>query len=141
MTLAKIGYGATVSMTLGGTATVLAEVIEIGLPNPQVDDVEATHFKSPDRTKEYIAGLIENGEISLAINWVPGSTDDLAISTAQKAGEAVETVISVPTASTDQTFTFDAIIKGYEKTIPIDDRMTAALTLRVAGAVTQAAAA
>lgn len=140
-TQAAIGLGATLSIE-NSTAvlTQIGEVIEISLPNPQTEDVEATHFGSPSRQREWIAGLIDNGEVSFSINWVPGgATDDLIVE-AQTSGDARGVKVVIPSGTgTSETFTFEAIIKGYEKSIPIDDRMTATVTMRVTGAVTQAA--
>lgn len=137
------GYGATVSIKIGSAAAVvLGEVISIGLPNPQVGEAEATHFQSPDRAREYIPTLKENGEIPIGINYDAGNATDDQVNAAQASTVPVEVVISIPTSSgTDQTFTFPGIVKGYEKTVPIDDRQTAVITIRVAGAVVQAAAA
>lgn len=138
-----IGYGAEAWLdNSSDVSTRLGEVTAISLPNPQQADVEATHFASPGRTREYIAGLIDNGEITVGINFDAGSATDALITEAMTSGEVREMMISVPTSSgTNQEYTFPAIIKGYEKTIPIDDRQTATVTARVAGAVVQAAAA
>ncbi len=138
-----IGYGAELWIDNdSGTATKVAEVIEVGLPNPQVSDVEATHFGSPGRAREYIPGLIDNGEISMSINFDAGSASDILINSALNDDAPREIMVSVPTASgVNQEFTFPGVVKGYEKTIPIDDRQTANITIRVAGAVVQAAAA
>lgn len=138
-----IGHGATVSIKIGAaTAVKIAEVISIGLPNPQQSDVEATHFESPGRTREYIPGLIENGEIPIGINFDAGSETDDLINEALAETAPVTVIITIPTTSgTDQSFTFPGIVKGYEKEIPIDDRQTATVTVRVAGAVVQAAVA
>lgn len=126
----------------GGTPTRVAEVTAISLPNPQVADVEATHFASPNRTREYIPGLIDAGEITFGINFDAGSASDVLITSALNDDEPREIMVSVPTSSgVNQEYTFPGIVKGYEKSVPIDDRQTATLTVRVAGAVVQAAAA
>lgn len=137
-----IGYGATVTLKVGvGAAAAVAQVTSIGLPNPQQADVEATHFSSPGRTREYIPGLIDNGEITLGINFDAGSATDTLINSALAAPAAIEVVVTIPTKSgTAQKYTFPGVVKGYEKDIPIDDRQTATITIRVAGAVVQAAA-
>lgn len=136
----KIGYGAEWWMAdETDVLTEMAEVIEIALPNPQTDTVEATHFKSPGRQREYIAGLIDNGEITLSINYIAGSETDLLITAAMTAGDAREQKIVIPSTAGSQDFTFSGIVSGYEKTVPVDDRQTATITLRVNGAVTQAA--
>ena len=138
-----IGYGAKVSFKIGaGVATFLAEVTSVGLPNPQISDVDATHFESPGRAREYIPGLIENGEIPIGINFDAGSVTDALINDAMAETAPITVAITVPTSTgVDETFTFPGIVKGYEKSIPIDDRQTATVTIRVAGAVTQAPAA
>lgn len=124
-----------------GVATKVAEVTAISLPNPQVSDVEATHFGSPGRAREYIPGLIDNGEITFGINFDAGSASDTLINSALNDDEARDVMVSVPTVSgVNQEFAFPAIVKGYEKSIPIDDRQTATITMRVAGAVVQTAA-
>jgi predicted secreted protein len=139
MTTAKIGYLAQFWIDdAASLMTKIAEVIEIGLPNPQQDDVEATHFESPGRAREYIPGLINNGEITIAINYVGGSASDLLLTAAMAAGEARDCEIWIPTTTDFWKFSFSGIVKGYEKAIPIDDRQTATVTIRVNGAVTEA---
>lgn len=142
MSNVKTGFGATVSIKIGAAAAVvLAEVISLGLPNPQVADVRATHFTSPGRAEEYIAGLIENGEIPIGMNYDAGSATDTQVTLAMAETAPVTVVITVPTFSgVAQKFTFPGIVKGYERNIPLDDRMTAVMNVRVAGAVVQAAA-
>jgi predicted secreted protein len=142
MSDAKLGYGSRFYMaaTAGASAlTKLAEVTSVSLPNEQIAEVEVTHYESPGRTREYIAGLNDAGEITIGMNYLPGSdTDDLIV--AAKADGAVRTMrITVPDGSTNgQHFTFPGFVRGYERDIPLDDKMTAQVTIRVAGAVVQA---
>ncbi|QQN73953.1 phage tail tube protein [Croceicoccus sp. YJ47] len=143
MTDAVIGYGAQFHLSTNVTAANLAkvaEVIEIGLPDPQTADAEATHFESPGRQREYIPGLIDNGEITIGINWIPGSDTDALIKSAQEDDASRAMKIVIPTGTVDQEFSFLGIVKGFAKNVPMDDRMTATVTIRVAYAVTQAAA-
>lgn len=141
----SIGWGAQVSMfndIATPVLTELAKVFNMTLPNPQTEDVQVTHYKSPNREHEYIAGLIENGEIQIEMNYVAGSPTDLLISAAKAAGTVRNMEIVVPTtvgASKKWKFTFPVYVKGYERAIPLDDRLTAVMTVKVAGAVTEAA--
>lgn len=135
----KIGHGSQLWIANStGELTKLAEVIEIGLPNPQVDEVEATHFESPDRAKEFIPGLTDNGEITFGINFIAGSATDTLITEAIASGQVRDMEVVIPALAAFQTFAFSGMIKGYEKNIPINDRQTATITVRVNGAVTQA---
>lgn len=140
----SIGWGAEVSLHDGGSPGGLVELVGVfnmTLPNPQTDDVEVTHYKSPNRQREYIAGLIENGEIQLEMNYVAGSATDLLLSAAKAAGtnRAVKVVVPTSTNANGWGFSFNAYVKGYERAIPLEDRLTAVATLKVAGAVTEAA--
>ena len=136
----KIGYGAQFHMAAtGGSSdlTKLAEVTSVALPNEQTAEVEVTHYESPNRTKEFISGLIDPGELSIEINYIAGSdTDDLIV--AAKGDGAVRQMKIVLPQYTQQ-FTFPGIVRGYDRSAPIEGRMTATITIRVAGAVIQAA--
>ncbi|MES2494636.1 MAG: phage tail tube protein [Pseudomonadota bacterium] len=137
MTNARIGYGAQFYMQATSVAAVLTklgEVTSIGLPNEQRGEAEATHFESPGQTREYIATLIDGGELPVTINWIPGdATDDLIVA-AKASGSRLIMRTVVPGG---QQFTYPGIVKGIEREMPIDDRMTATITIRVAGAVVQ----
>lgn len=134
MTAAAIGYGSTYRIwdaTLGVPAFVdVAEVINITPPGGTSDRVDATHMKSPGRRREYIAGLIDSGEASFEINWVPGGPTDEMLRTLLTSGTIVQHQIEFPNGF---TVTYDAAITGYEKTLPIDDRMTATITVAPSG--------
>lgn len=138
-TKASIGYGTTVKVGSGDTPdspdtyTFIQEVIEVTPPNMQTDDVDATHFTSPNRTREYIPGLIEPGEASIVMNRIDGSATETLLLSLQTSGALRTWVITWPN---ETTWSFLGLVKGYEATSPIDDRMTATATIKVAGAQT-----
>jgi predicted secreted protein len=141
MTDARIGWGTEFWLdNASGTLTQLGEILAVTPPNPQVEDVEATHMASPNRRREYVAGLIEDGEGTFEMNLVPGSATDSLIRTALNDGEARSYKIVIPDGAFGWEILGDCIVKGYERNIPIDDRMTATLTVRFTGASTEAAA-
>ena len=144
MTSAKIGYGSKyaiwdASLTIPAFVEV-AEVINITPGEATADRVDATHMQSPGRRREYISGLIDNGEASFEINWVPGSDTDVMLRDLFTSGEIVQHQITFP-GTPGVTLTYDASIIGFSKVIPIDDRMTATITLAVSGAETWGTAA
>ncbi|WP_430261920.1 phage tail tube protein [Neorhizobium sp. DAR64862/K0K3] len=134
MTEARIGYGTQYEIwnaTLPVPAFVfVAEVTSVTPGAASADRIDATHMMSPGRRREYIAGLIDNGEASFEINWVPGSTTDELLRSLMSSGTTVPHRITFPN---DVTVTYDAAITGYEKEIPVDDRMTATVTVAVSG--------
>jgi hypothetical protein len=72
------------------------------------------------------------------MNLDPGSTTDAAIRTALTDGLSRPYEIQIPTTTGTWKVTGSCIVRGYERRVPIDDRMTAVLTVRFTGAATEA---
>ena len=141
MSDALIGWSAEFWLdNASGTLVQIAEVTAVTPPNPQTDQIEATHFNSPNRRREYISGLIEDGEGTFEMNFVPGSASDTLIREAQNAATARSYRIILPDGDTGWQIDGECIVVGYERNIPIDDRMTATVTVRFTGGSTEAAA-
>lgn len=137
MTDARIGYGTKYEIwdaSLSTPAFVeVAEVINVTPGEATADRIDATHMQSPSRRREYIAGLIDSGEASFEINWVPGSDTDEFIRGLLDSGATVEHRITFAGPTPRVTVTYDAQVIGFSKAVPIDDRMTATITVGVSG--------
>jgi predicted secreted protein len=137
MTDARIGYGTKYSVWDASLTTPafveIAEVIAVTPGAATADRIDATHMQSPGRRREYIAGLIDTGEASFEINYIPGSASDVLLRELMDSGDVVQHKIEFPNAV---TVTYDAAIIGYERNVPVDDRMTATITVAVSGAET-----
>lgn len=133
-TNADIGYGWTFKKGDGATPTEAftaltgVEVTSITPPGYTRDALDATHNASPDRFREYIAGLMDAGEVQLEIAYIPSVTD--ALIAAVLAGKAN---YQVATPDDTVTFTFSAICTNYQPTAPVDGKMTATATFKVSG--------
>jgi hypothetical protein len=112
-----------------GTLTLLDELLSVTPPNPQVADVEATHMGSTAR--EFIAGLTDYGEGAFEFNFIPNNATDQLIRAAivDKVGRSFKVVLPIADGTT-QEITGECIVKGWVPTGPIDNRMTATLTVR-----------
>lgn len=139
MTLAKIGYGTQLKMGDGASPevfTTVAEVHGFGGPGKSQEAVDATHTDSPNRTKEKIAGMAEEGDISLDINWVPSdATQDDTTGLRSKIGSATPTNFQMVFPDAEQV-AGAVIVANMEPTAPIEDRMTAAVVLTPTGELT-----
>jgi predicted secreted protein len=140
-TLARIGYDTkfAIENAVGsGVYVELAEVFSVTPPSGTIDQIDATHMQSPDRTREFIPGLKDAGSASAEMNYIPNSSTDQLLMLLSINGEKRSMRITYPNGV---TVTFPASVESYEQNIPLDDKMTAVITLKVSGAVTIAAAA
>jgi predicted secreted protein len=138
MTDARIGYGSTYEIYTGGEFVQVGEVTVITPGAAAGETVDATHMQSPGRRREKIPGMIDSGEASFEINWVPGDDTDELIRGLLSAGTISEHRITFPNGI---TVTYDAAITGFGKALPIDDKMSATITVAVSGDETWGAAA
>lgn len=139
---AQIGYGAELWIANStDVLTQIAELTAVSPPNPTTAEVEATHFSSPNRRREYIAGLIEDGEGSFTINYVPGGPTAALIKEAQDSGDTRDYKIVLPDGAGTWEITGSLIVRSFSREIPIADRMTATIGVRFTGAVSEAAGA
>ncbi|MPZ58437.1 MAG: hypothetical protein GEU91_18480 [Rhizobiales bacterium] len=131
-TEAAIGHGTifAVLTTPPSTFTDIAEVTSITPPSLARDAIDATHMNSPDQWREFIGGLKDGGEVSIELNYVPGSaTSVLLIGEIAQAAERTYRITFTDTT----TWVFDGIMTGFESEVPVDDKMTATATFKVTG--------
>lgn len=142
-TNALIGMGVLFARGDGASPEVytnIAEVIDVSPPSMTKDQVEATHTGSTDSFREFIPGLKDGGEASITVNFLPsdatqGNASGGLLNDFINLTAAGNFRISFPGSPT-VTWTFAATVIGYEVATPLDDRMTAVITFKVAGAPT-----
>lgn len=145
MTSARIGWGGEVQLGLDENVSSLIELEEVRsctLPTDEADEHEVTHLKSPNRRKEFISGLIDAGEMTVQLNYSPGSATDILMTAAAAAGDtrAVRIIIPDQTGQPEWQFTTTGFVKKYAPdNVEPNSPITATATLRITGAKSQAA--
>jgi len=136
-TTAKIGFGVLLKRGDGGgpeTFTAIAELKSINGPASAMDTPEATHSESPNAAKEFVAGLIEGGEITATCNFLNDGTQSLAAGVhadwKNRVKRNFQLVWPTPTARTEA---FAAFVTRYAPQAAIDDVMTVEITLKITG--------
>jgi predicted secreted protein len=133
-TEAMIGHGSDFQRssdgTSGGAFATVGEVLDITPPSLAKDAVDATHMASPDRWREFIAGLKDGGEVSLELSFIPGNASTTAALSDINSNSAGYYKIVFPDAT---EWGFAAIATGFEAGDPLDDKMTATLTYKLTG--------
>lgn len=128
---AGIGYGTVLEIALADTPETLVYIAETTSHTPPSftdETVEVTHMQSPNRAREYVAGLTDTGESTHEMNFVPASpTDRFLLSIGGK------NLIAYLTFTNGYRMIYSAVRQGYERNIPMDDKRVATLTLKASG--------
>jgi predicted secreted protein len=133
------GYGTKLKMGDGGGPETFTEILEVGDidgPSPEWDEVEVTTHSSAvaGRYKEFLTTLIDSGEVSFPINYVPSDATHIALRTVFLAGTKRNWQIVLP--GNVQTISFAAYVKSGPLKFPTNEQIMQELTLRISGAIT-----
>jgi predicted secreted protein len=136
-TSARIGYGTLFKIGNGATPevfTTVGEVTSITPPGMSRDAIDATHEESPDGWREFIGGLKDGGEVSLELNYVPGSATTILLNAEIEAAPGNKQIVFPG----GEIFSFRALCTNFEPEAPLDDKMVASATYKVSGKPTLA---
>lgn len=139
-TKAQLGYSSQLQRGDGVAPpnegfTTVGEVTSIKGPDQKRDMKDATNMQSPGSAKEFIAGLKDNGTLSFDISWVPGDAQHDGLQADFDNGTLRNFKIVLPVAF-GKTISFAALVESLSGVIPVDDKITRTIGLRISGAVT-----
>lgn len=147
MTVAISGFNTILKMGDGQpteTFTTIAEVQDISGPSLSLETIEVTSHMSANGWKEYIAGLLDAGEISFDINFVPSAATHgftTGLLSKMKVRALTNFKLLFPDAVLEAnrtTWSFSAYVTALEPGAPVQDKLSASLTLKLAGKPTLA---
>ena len=128
--MAVKAFGVSVSVdsnTIGGLRSVT-------IPESDSTDIDVTTHSSTSGYKEYIGGLKDGGTVTLEGVYLPADTGQAAL--ADPTSQGGDPVGVVVTFSDSSTASFNAVVKGYGVTNPLDDTVTFNASLKVSGPIT-----
>lgn len=126
-----LGYGTTVEVSenSGVSWFKLAGIQDVQIPFGEADEVEVTHMESPNRTREFIAGLRTTSDITIPGLYVAGSATDVKIKTLHGSGATI--LIRFGDVGNEETITFTGFVKNYTIDRPVDGPRTFEVALKV----------
>lgn len=130
-TLLKIGDGATPIENF----TTIAEVGNISGPALRLETQDVTNHSSPDGWREYVATLLDAGEVTFDLNFIPtDATQGYATGLLKDMTNRVKRNFQLVFPNVgNTTWSFSAYVTGYNTSEPIDDALSASVTLRITG--------
>jgi predicted secreted protein len=134
------GQGAALTMGNGASPEVftkLAELKSIQRSGAKADQVDVTNMDSIGAYREYLATLLDAGEISFTGNYIPSDATQAALQTTFDARAVVNWKIVLPPAGTYivslGTWTFAAFVTAFDFDIPHDKEATISGKLKITG--------
>jgi predicted secreted protein len=129
-TLLKRGDG-------GGPETfaTVAQVTNITGPGLSADTVDVTAHDSPSGFREFIATLVDTGEVTLELVFDPDHATHIALRTDMVAKILRNFQLIFPDTTNTQ-WDFAAFVTGLEPSAPVDGALTASATLKLSGVPT-----
>lgn len=92
--------------------------------------IDVTAHDSPNKYMEFVGGLIDPGEVTIDINYDPAVHDVLENDLEDEDPRNYQVVFPDVGAT---TFSFAAVMTGFSKSAPTDDKLSASLTFKVSG--------
>ena len=123
------------STAIGSTWDYIGEITNIGGPTLSVDTVDVTSHNSTDAFREYVAGIIDGGDISLEGNVISAAAANSLIGLSE--GRAVVTFrIKFPLSSAGSTgrdWLFCGVSNSFETDAPHDGKMGFTAGIKLTG--------
>lgn len=136
MSGSKIGYGATLEFANGASPAVwtkVAEVTHLGGIQMSASSVDVTHMESPDDAKEFIAGLIDGGEVPIEGNFLPSNAtqdDSTGLISIFKSRETRDWRMTLPGG---EIFSFSGFLQNVGFDVPMEDKMPFTASVKISG--------
>jgi hypothetical protein len=113
--------------------TTIAEVKSIGGPNMSAQVIDVTNMDSADNTREYITNLIDPGDLTFAINFLPTNTSQQGLYTDLK-NRTRRNFRLVWTDEDATTCSLQGIVTGFQISQDIESALAANVSIKITGA-------
>jgi len=124
---ANVGTGTTVTF---GTSSFTADVLSVSRSGITRESIETTHLGTATARTFMVGDLYDAGELSMEIAWI-GSLDP------PYDGVAETITIDYAGAGSGHRWAASGFITSLEMTAGIEERMTATITIKYSGTITQ----
>lgn len=130
-------YGTVLNMgTYGGALTAIAELMDFGGPSVETGTEEVTPHGT-DGWKEFIATVVDAGEVTFDINMVPASASVAAL-WAAATDRTKRSFSAVWPDSGSTTWPFTGIVTNFDPQAPVEGKLSASLTIKLTESIVPA---
>lgn len=133
--MGKSAFGTIVLMKKSADMVAIGELTDIGGPSISVDEVDVTHHQSADAYREFVAGVIDAGELSLEGNLTQSNAE--LIKTAIDNRAVIDFSVQFPkhldTTWKATVWDFGAVPTAWEQSAPFEDKLSFSGTVKITG--------
>ena len=137
MSDAFAGVGTVFARGEGGSSSAqygaIAEINSIAGPDKSRATIDVTSLDSIGGYREFIASFRDAGSVTLEMNFTIAGYSDM--NDDFESDDAVDYRITLPDTGNTQ-FDFSAYVDNLTMGVPLDDKVTASVTLKITGQVT-----
>lgn len=143
MTSATSGFGTLLKQGDGGSPeafTAIAEVRSLTGPSSVMSPIDVTNHQSTSGWREFVAGLLDGGQVTMELNYLPANATHKATSASgfldRFENKNIINFQLVFSDAASTTWTFTGYFDGMTPTAPIDGALTASVSVKITGVVT-----
>jgi hypothetical protein len=112
----------------------IPEVQSCEFTGSKVDLADVTHTKSPNRRREFLGTLVDNGDFGGTANLIPGNTIQTDLFALMNT---VDTINWRVTTEGGATYDFAGILVTADRSLPFDKEMKLTFKVKVTGEITE----
>lgn len=116
------------------TTSIVGYVRSIDGPSAEADEVESTTLDTAGNYREFVQSLIDPGELSLELAWDPAEQSHVDLTTIHNDRTTCQWKMVLPT--TDYFVLVNGWVRSFQPSVPVDDLMTASVTIRCTSQIT-----
>ena len=136
MTDAFAGAGSVFKRSVGDSSSAsfltLAEVVGISGPDASVTMIDVTPINQANFAREFVAGVIDYGEVTLEMNFTRDTYLIMKSDMEDRVRKRSQIVLSDAGAT---TLEFWSLVSALGMATPLDDKVSASVTIKVSGKV------
>ena len=131
------GFGTQLQLGDGGTPienfTSISEIQKVDFTGSKVDIIDVTHMQSPAARREYLATLIDSGEVSFDANFIPTDLTQAQLQAVMDARKARNWKVVLP--NTLGTFSFAGIVTSLDRNLTFDKEAKLTGKIKITGTI------
>ena len=130
-------FGSFFCLGTTSTAQAVANVSNISGPGVTADTIDVTSHDSADTFREYVAGVIDGGEVTLEGNLISAAAGNTILT--ELTARTSTTCSVIMSTEANAFWTFDGIVTNFETQAPYDGKLGFNASIKVTGKPTLAA--